>query len=182
MKIYTKGGDLGETATLSGRRVQKTNIRVHTGGSIDELNSILGVVLSSLDFEKLGKIILRVQKELIDVGADISQGPITKSKHKMAFRVNEDYTSRLESEIDKWEKELSEIKYFILPGGSTSGALLHFARSICRRAERDFIGFVSVEKANPSILVYLNRLSDWLFVLARYVNKMGRVKEKDYGK
>jgi cob(I)alamin adenosyltransferase len=160
-RIYTRGGDKGETSLGDGSRVSKLDPRVVAMGDVDELNSLLGLA-GGLD---------RVQNELFDLGADLSV-PYGGADERL--RVTDDMVSRLEQEIDEANASLPELKSFVLPGGSERAARLLFARAICRRAERSVL---AVHDANPLAAVYLNRLSDLLFVFARAANAEAGVEE-----
>jgi cob(I)alamin adenosyltransferase len=153
-RIYTRGGDQGQTSLGDGSRVSKLDPRVAAMGDVDELNSLLGVV-GGLE---------RVQNELFDLGADLSV-PFTEGDERL--RITDEAVSRLEHEIDEANAALPDLKSFVLPGGSGRAALLFLARAVCRRAER---AALAVPDANPLAAVYLNRLSDLLFVLARAAN------------
>lgn len=168
MKIYTRTGDEGETSLFAGGRVSKAHLRLHTYGTVDELNSILGVVLAAGVEAEIETALQRVQAELFVVGADLAT-PL-EAEAKWLTRVTADMIEYLEREIDAWESQLPPLKNFILPGGCMAGALLHQARTICRRAERWLVTLKTSEPVNEEVLRYLNRLSDWLFVLARYAN------------
>ncbi len=167
-KIYTRTGDDGETGMLSGRRESKAHIRFHAVGTVDELNAVLGTVLAMGVEPVSAQAIQRVQGELFILGADLATPAETEAT--WVQRVSEAQVTRLELDIDAWEADLLPLKQFILPGGSVSGALLHQARTVCRRAERWAVALHEAESLNPVALQYLNRLSDWLFVLARKVN------------
>jgi cob(I)alamin adenosyltransferase len=153
-RIYTRGGDKGETSLGDGSRVSKLDARVAAMGDVDELNSLLGLA-GGLD---------RVQNELFDLGADLS---VPYAGHEDRLRVTQAAVDRLEQEIDEANAPLPELKSFVLPGGSERAALLFLARAVCRRAER---AVLAVTDTNPLCAVYLNRLSDLLFVLARAAN------------
>ncbi len=168
MKIYTKTGDRGTTSLFGGERVKKHSIRVKCIGYVDELNALLGVILVKCPDRKVADLILRVQGELFVLGADLATPNTIKTK---VPRIKKPFTTRLEKEIDRMEQELPKLKNFILPGGSRTGAKLHLARATARRTERAIVTLADEEKINDAILPYINRLSDWLFVLARYVNK-----------
>ena len=178
MKIYTKTGDLGETSTFRGKRISKSNIRIKANGTVDELNAAIGLVIASLDYGEVKEQIIRIQNELFDAGADISLGAEVLDISK--YKIQKAHIDRLEKEIDEMEKELSPLKNFILPGGSELGAFVHLARAICRRAERELVAVHQVEKTNPFLISFLNRLSDWLFVTARYINKLKGIPESKY--
>ena len=160
-RIYTRGGDQGETSLGDGSRVSKLNPRVAAMGDVDELNSLLGLA-GGLD---------RIQNELFDLGADLS---VPFSGHEDRLRVTQAAVDRLEHEVDEANASLPELKSFVLPGGSERAARLFLARAVCRRAER---AALAVPDTNPLAAVYLNRLSDLLFVLARAANGEAGVDE-----
>ena len=169
MKIYTKTGDAGETSLYGGSRVPKSHLRIEAIGAVDELNAYLGV----LDMGEL----TRIQNELFTLGADLATPADTNSKLKI-LRIDAACVALLEKEIDAWTEKLPQLTNFILPGGSKVAAQLHLARAICRRAERSVVRLAEIDaKLNKNILKYLNRLSDWLFVLARKVNADAGVAE-----
>ncbi len=168
MKIYTKKGDLGKTALFGGTKTDKSDIRINAYGTVDELNSAIGLILT-YDLTETGKNILnRVQNDLFVIGADLATPNPEKAK---IDRIGKQQIRKLEETIDIMEEELNPLKSFILPGGSPSGAHLHFARTVCRRAERETVALSNKDDVHPDNIVYLNRLSDLLFVLARFENK-----------
>jgi cob(I)alamin adenosyltransferase len=175
MKIYTRGGDEGKTALFAGGRVSKNHARLHAYGTVDELNSVLGVVLAGGTPEALTAPLQRVQGELFIVGADLAT-PLEAASNYVV-RVSAQLTTTLETEIDEWDAQLPPLKHFILPGGTLCAALLHQARTICRRAERWVVALQDSEEINGETLRYLNRLSDWLFVAARYANHAANMPE-----
>ena len=168
MKIYTKTGDTGETGLYGGTRVPKDAMRVEACGTVDELNACIGFVRSQIQDEEIDAILHHIQNELFDIGADLA----TLEVHPKAesLRIPPTLTPELEREIDQFEAQLPPLKNFILPGGSAGGATVHLARTVCRRAERCVVTLAKAEPVNPEVLIYLNRLSDLLFVLARTVN------------
>ena len=174
MKIYTKGGDRGTTSLFGGKRVDKDNLRLDAYGNVDELNSLIGTILAEDPLLDLPKKLERIQMELFVLGADLSSPVDIKIK---VPRVKKTFISRLEREIDVWQKSLPELKKFILPQGGKVGAKLHLARAVCRRAERAIVALEKVEKININAQIYVNRLSDWFFVAARYANKLEKIKE-----
>ena len=174
VKIYTKTGDSGTTSILGGKRLPKNDTRVEAYGTVDELNSLLGIILAENLQAEVSKKVTRVQKELFVLGTDLSAPQDVEVKTP---RITKAYVGRLEKEIDRMEKSLPRLRNFILPGGSKTGAKLHLARSIARRAERSIAALSLKEKINRNAQVYINRLSDWLFVLARYVNRLENQKE-----
>ncbi len=169
MKIYTKTGDEGQTSLFAGGRVNKDHVRLHAYGTVDELNSVLGMArVYPLDAE-LSQWLERVQMELFHVGADLAT-PLD-AEASWVVRVDAAMVEALEHEIDTLEAELVPLKNFIVPGGTPAAATLHFARTVCRRAERWLVTLSHESEINPYCKQYLNRLSDWLFVLARAANQ-----------
>lgn len=168
MKIYTRTGDLGKTSLFGGGRVSKHHLRLDAYGTVDELNAILGWVVSlNPDPDAIRKI-RRIQQELFVLGADLAT-PLNV-ENSLIQRMQAPEIQRLEAEIDAWNAELPPLKAFILPGGAQTSAALHMARTICRRAERAVVALADLEPINEQALRYLNRLSDWLFMLARWEN------------
>ncbi len=176
MKIYTKGGDRGTTSLFGGKRVDKDNLRIEAYGSIDELNSLIGTILAENLLSGLSKKLERIQTELFVLGSDLAAPLELRPKIKVP-RIKKTFVSWLEREIDVWQKSLPELKKFILPQGGKVGAKLHLARAVCRRAERAIVVLAKVEKINVNANIYINRLSDWFFVAARYANKLEKIKE-----
>jgi len=173
MKIYTKTGDEGTTGLQGDVRVQKSSPRIKAYGSVDEANAVLGIALTfSLD-EDVKEIIIQIQNDLFVVGSDLSN-PNMENNHT---RVTTEMITWLEKQIDQFEKELSPLTNFILPGGDAGAAQLHFARTIIRRSETQVVEIMQSEKINKECLKYINRLSDLLFVLARLVNKRNGKKD-----
>src|SRR5437870_3977533 len=170
-RIYTKTGDAGDTALGDGSRVPKDHPRVTAYGTVDELNAVLGVFLAQVPESGIVDLIRGVQNDLFDVGADLCL-PI-KDGDK-ALRVRAEQAERLEKAIDGFNERLQPLKSFVLPGGTPAAAWCHVARTVCRRAERDVVTLARDETVNPQVVVYLNRLSDLLFVLARACNRDGR--------
>ena len=174
-RIYTKTGDDGTTALGSGERRLKSDLRVEAYGTVDETNAAIGIARLHLSKEpEVEAIMNRVQNDLFDLGADFAV-PEGESAPKERLRVVETQVTRLESEIDQLNASLKPLRSFVLPGGEPSAAYLHLARTICRRAERLAVDLSQQknEKVNPAAIRYLNRLSDLLFVAARYVNGRG---------
>ena len=170
MKIYTTTGDEGETSLFGGKRVAKDTLRIESYGTVDELNSMLGVVRSLKPSKKIDETIVHIQNELFVLGADLATP--NEKQDKNVVRLGKDHVSHLESVIDSLEKKLKPLSSFILPGGSPVAAHLHLARTICRRAERLVVRLAREEQIDPFCVMYLNRLSDLLFVLARYANRV----------
>ena len=176
MKLYTKTGDKGTTSLFGGKRVEKNSARIKAYGEVDELNSLIGTIIAQFsEVEPLKEKLLRIQKELFVLGSDLATPLTIKTKIP---RITKNYVIRLEREIDKWSASLPQLKNFILPGGGKIGAKLHLARAIARRTERSIAELGRTEKINKTALIYINRLSDWLFTLARYVNKQEGITEK----
>lgn len=175
MKIYTKTGDKGDTSLFGGQRVPKDAMRIEAYGTIDELNSILGRVLAENPDERISEIITGIQKELFALGADLATPLAAESKLVRRFEPKDAH--KLEKWIDDLESRLKPLKSFILPGGSVVAAQIHVARTVCRRAERIVVRLSRNEDIGNGITVYLNRLSDLLFVLARYANQTAGIPE-----
>jgi cob(I)alamin adenosyltransferase len=177
MKIYTGTGDNGETGLFGGERVLKSDSRVEAYGSVDELNAFIGLTISELKDEDIKKALLNIQNQLFTVGSDLSTPDTEKNKKLNIPRAPQSFYTEIEKLIDKYSAELEELKYFILPGGAKAAAMMHVCRTICRKAERAVVELNSREKIGNNIIVYLNRLSDLFFVLARYVNKQSGVPD-----
>lgn len=173
MHIYTRFGDAGETSLLSGKKVSKAHIRIDACGSVDELNAFLGLVISFSDEEFVRRPLLAIQKDLFAIGAQLSASGSAAKVHK----ISEAQINDLEKEIDKIEEELPALHHFVLPGGSKTASVLHLARTVCRRTERKIVVLADNERIDPNIIAYLNRLGDFLFVLARQVNRRKRIEE-----
>ncbi len=173
MKIYTKTGDNGTTGIQNGTRVSKSESRIQAYGMIDEINSFLGIILSKLDEKDLENLITKIQNDLFVVGSDLSNSDLKNTQN----RVNDEMIKTLEENIDKLEKKLSPITNFILPGGHEIAALVHVSRSITRRAETFVVSLSEKEIINNNCIIYLNRLSDLLFVIARTINQRKNVKD-----
>ena len=179
-KIYTRTGDDGTTGLTDGSRVLKHSSRPQAYGTVDELNSSLGLVFLCLDnkdtedtFGEIKVLIRGIQNDLFDLGADLST-PISNVKQNYKpLRITENQVNRIEKTIDKYNEQLKPLNSFILPGGSEEASLLHLSRTIARRAERDVSLLSCEEEINKNSLVYLNRLSDLLFVLSRVLNENG---------
>ena len=168
MKIYTKTGDAGETGLFGGPRVRKDAPRIEAFGAVDELNAVLGLARAEPLPGDINALLAAIQNELFDLGAELA----TPEPAKMGVgTLGPSRIARLEAAIDRHEATLPALKQFVLPGGSRAAAALHVGRTVCRRAERRVIALASIEPISPQLIVYLNRLSDLLFVLARAVNQ-----------
>jgi cob(I)alamin adenosyltransferase len=174
-KIYTRGGDKGETSLSDGSRVTKHDLRVRTFGTVDEVNAHIGLARQGID-NKLDAILSRIQNDLFDLGADLSR-PIQSESSGKELRIVQSQIDRLEIEIDEINTSLNPLDSFILPGGKPSASHLHVARTVTRRAERLLTELImednNLNKTNPLAAIYLNRLSDHLFVLSRKINDNG---------
>jgi len=172
-KIYTRGGDAGETSLGNGARVAKSSARVAAYGEVDEANAILGVVRLHTD-GPVDFILARIQNDMFDIGADLCV-PIEENPQRPPLRVTQSQVNWLEEMIDRLNAELAPLTSFVLPGGTPAAAYLHQARTVARRAERVLVGLLETpdEAVNRLVLVYLNRLSDLLFVMSRYANDKG---------
>jgi cob(I)alamin adenosyltransferase len=172
-RIYTKAGDAGDTALGDGRRVPKDDPRVEAIGTVDELNAVLGLLVAHApDLPERG-LVESAQNDLFDVGADLCLPPTAVERPGQKLRVASMQVEHLEAAIDRLNADLKPLTSFVLPGGSVAAAWCHLARTVCRRAERVVVTLMRAESVNPHVLVYLNRLSDLLFVLARNVNDRG---------
>jgi cob(I)alamin adenosyltransferase len=172
-RIYTKTGDQGETALGDGTRVSKDHPRVASYGSVDELNSVLGLLLANHPNLAEAQLLREIQNDLFDVGGDLCIPQKPEEPPGKVLRVRPEQVTRLEQAIDRLNANLSPLRSFVLPGGRPAAAWCHLARTVCRRAERDVVTLARAEPINPQIVVYLNRLSDLLFVLARVCNDGG---------
>jgi cob(I)alamin adenosyltransferase len=173
-RIYTKTGDDGSTALGDGSRVPKDHPRVTAYGSVDELNAVLGLLLATCPEHSEAALLSAIQNDLFDVGADLCVPPSADEKPGSRLRVTAEQAARLEQAIDRLNASLKPLTTFVLPGGEPSAAWCHLARTVCRRAERDVVSLARQETVNPQVVIYLNRLSDLLFVLARVCNQQGR--------
>lgn len=175
-KIYTKTGDAGTTALGGGQRVPKDTLRVAVYGTVDELNSQIGVALAYGLCERLQTVLPTIQNELFDVGSDLCFLEADKVKYKLP-QIEERHVQKLEALIDEMNEVVGSLQNFILPGGSPGSAHLHVARTVCRRAEREATTLAREEGIGSQVLPYLNRLSDALFVMARFENHQRQVPE-----
>ena len=171
-KIYTRGGDKGQTSLGGGQRVGKNDVRVQAYGTADEANAIIGLARLNAD-DKVDAMLSRIQNDLFDLGADLCR-PQDEGGNDPSLRISEDQVARLEAEIDELNADLEPLTSFILPGGNEIAAWLHMARTVVRRGERLICALAETEAVNPMAIQYANRLSDHLFVLARHVNDGGQ--------
>jgi cob(I)alamin adenosyltransferase len=178
MRIYTRTGDEGETGLFGGPRVAKTDPRVEAYGTVDELNSHLGWAIARVEDLPIAEDLRRIQEDLFVVGADLATPPgATEAAERRITRTDARMVERLEATIDRLDAEVPELDRFILPGGDEGAAILQVARTVSRRAERRVVGLAASEEVTPEVLRYVNRLSDLLFVAARWVNAKRGVEE-----
>ena len=179
MKIYTKTGDTGETSLFDNSRVSKADPRVDAYGEVDEVNACLGAALAAHVDDDVATVLETIQKDLFAVGARLADPSSRIAERVTKAAITPQQIELLETTIDRLETELSPLRRFILPGGSSAGALLHLARTVCRRAERRVIG-LGPDAVEAGVIIYLNRLSDLLFVMARAVNHRAGVPETEW--
>lgn len=181
MKLYTKTGDKGQTSLYGGKRVSKASARVEAYGNIDELNSAIGVALSFIDNEALNAQLKKIQYDLFTLGAEVATPTdklfLANGKPRLPITISEKEINELENWIDELDAQLEPLQHFILPSGGKASAHLHLARTICRRTERSVIFLNENEELRSEIIIYLNRLSDYLFVASRFSAKMNGEKE-----
>jgi cob(I)alamin adenosyltransferase len=176
-KIYTKTGDAGQTSLIGGTKVPKSHLRIETYGTIDELNSYIGLVNDYATTDHIHSILKEIQDRLFTIGSSLASDPEKEPRMKIPDLKEEDVLL-LEKEIDKMNEELPEMKSFILPGGHVSVSVTHIARCICRRAERLCVNMQEHDLfVSPLVIKYINRLSDYLFVLVRYTGHLLKVEE-----
>ena len=173
MPIYTRTGDKGQTSLFGGSRKDKDDPRIEAYGEVDELNAVLGIVISFSEYEEITKQLKEIQRDLFVIGSELA----TENKKLLKKTISSIRAGQFEEEMDRIESEIGVLHNFILPGGSKLASLLHLARTVCRRAERRIIALSKTEKVNPDIIIYINRLNDYLFMLARVANKKSRVEE-----
>lgn len=177
MGIYTRRGDSGTTRLSDGRVVSKDSPHIQVCGDIDELNSLLGVVIAFINDNDLQQLLIQLQCDLFELCADVMVAP---SNNSTQYRIGESHVRTLEEFIDSFKMRLPKLSKFVIPGGTKGAALLHLARAVCRRAERSLVRLSRCEPINENALRYLNRLSDLLFVLARHVNHAAGEVEKTW--
>ena len=176
-KIYTKTGDKGETGLFSGDRISKNSKRIDSYGTIDELNSYIGLTITEVRDEGVKKLLKNIQNKLFIVGSDLATPDTEKKENPIIKRTPEKFHLEIEKEIDIYETQLEELKNFILPGGTKSAALMHICRTISRRAERKVVALNETENINENVIIFLNRLSDLFFVLSRYENSVAGIPD-----
>jgi cob(I)alamin adenosyltransferase len=180
--LYTRAGDKGQTGLYGPKRVAKDSLRVEAYGTVDELNSCIGVAVSSTGRKEVSEGLRWVQGRLFVAGADLASEPAAKGQQERVPRIQKRDTERLEAMIDDLQTKLPRLTSFILPGGSVLSANLHLARSVCRRAERRVVSLSKKEGVNPELVPFLNRLSTYLFNAARFSNALEGVKDEVWEK
>ena len=183
MKIYTKTGDKGETSLYGGTRVSKAAARVESYGTLDELNAFIGLAKAEISDEKVLNQLQKIQFDLFTVGSEAATPTdkliLANGKNRLDLMISEEEISELELWMDDLDAELEPLQFFILPSGGKAAASVHVCRTVCRRAERAMVYLNETEEVRPELIKYLNRLSDYLFILARYISKISGEKE-DY--
>jgi cob(I)alamin adenosyltransferase len=165
-KIYTRGGDKGKTSLVGGFRVPKTHLRIEAYGTVDELNSFIGLLIAEVEDQDTRDLLQFVQSKLFTVGSYLATDP-SKTEYKIESQITGDSIKKIEEAIDRIDDRLPKLQSFVLPGGSRSAALAHVCRTVCRRAERKIYHLAEAETVEEPVLVFMNRLSDLLFVIAR---------------
>lgn len=181
MKIYTKTGDKGETSLYGGTRVSKAAARVESYGTLDELNAFIGLAKAEISDEKVLNQLQKIQFDLFTVGSEAATPTdkmfLANGKSRLDLLISEEEITELERWMDNFDGELEPLRFFILPSGGKAAATVHVCRTVCRRAERSMVFLRETEEVRPELIKYLNRLSDYLFVLARYISKISGEKE-----
>ena len=181
MKIYTRTGDAGETSLFGGGRVPKHDARVSAYGDVDELNAAIGVVLATPPHDLEAELLDGIQRDLFAIGGQLaSPDPAKVAKALAKARLDDARVTALEAAIDRADREIPSLNAFVLPGGTPKAAVLHVARTVCRRAERSVVALHQSQGVPPIVLVYLNRLSDLLFTLARLANRRAGVADRTW--
>lgn len=182
MKIYTKTGDKGETSLYGGTRVSKAAARVESYGTLDELNAFIGLAKAEISDEKVLNQLQKIQFDLFTVGSEAATPTdkliLANGKNRLDLMISEKEISELEHRMDDLDAELEPLQFFILPSGGKAAATIHVCRTVCRRAERAMVHLNETEEVRPELIKYLNRLSDYLFILARYISKISGEKEE----
>ena len=181
-KIYTKTGDKGETSLYGGTRVSKAAARVESYGTLDELNAFIGLAKAEISDEKVLNQLQKIQFDLFTVGSEAATPTdkliLANGKNRLDLMISEEEISELEHWMDDLDAELEPLQFFILPSGGKAAASIHVCRTVCRRAERAMVYLNETEEVRPELIKYLNRLSDYLFILARYISKISGEKEE----
>ena len=181
-KIYTKTGDKGESSLYGGTRVSKSAARVESYGTLDELNAFIGLAKAEISDEKVLNQLQKIQFDLFTVGSEAATPTdkmlLANGKNRLDLMISEKEITELELWMDDFDAELEPLKFFILPSGGKAAATVHVCRTVCRRAERAMVFLNETEEVRPELIKYLNRLSDYLFILARYISKISGEKEE----
>ena len=181
-KIYTKTGDKGETSLYGGTRVSKAAARVESYGTLDELNAFIGLAKAEISDEKVLSQLQKIQFDLFTVGSEAATPTdkmfLANGKSRLDLLISEEEIMELERWMDNFDAELEPLQFFILPSGGKAAASVHVCRTVCRRAERAMVYLNETEEVRPELIKYLNRLSDYLFILARYISKISGEKEE----
>ncbi|MDO5509441.1 MAG: cob(I)yrinic acid a,c-diamide adenosyltransferase [Weeksellaceae bacterium] len=184
MKIYTKTGDKGTTSLYGGTKVSKADLRIESYGTTDELNSAIGCIMAHTQKEDVHNALISIQKQLFVLGAELATPPdklfLANGKSRIGKTLQEEDITALENHIDQMESELPALQKFILPGGGAAAAHAHLARTICRRAERRVVALKNEDEVRKLLVIYLNRLSDYLFVLARKLSKDAGIPDTEW--
>ncbi|ATV33274.1 ATP:cob(I)alamin adenosyltransferase [Prevotella intermedia] len=176
-KVYTKTGDKGTTSLIGGTRVKKSDIRIESYGTVDELNSFIGLLATYVDEKETADLLAEIQNVLFNVGCNLAMGESFKKEIKESV-VADALIEHVEKAIDRMQAAIPELKSFVIPGGSRSASTAHVCRTVCRRAERLIIALDEGSEVDRNLMAYVNRLSDYFFVLSRYLNNIEKVDEK----
>ena len=176
-KVYTKTGDKGTTSLIGGTRVKKSDIRIESYGTVDELNSFIGLLATYVDEKETADLLAEIQNVLFNVGCNLAMGESFKKEIKESV-VADALIEHVENAIDRMQAAIPELKSFVIPGGSRSASTAHVCRTVCRRAERLIIALDETLEVDKNLLAYINRLSDYFFILSRYLNNIEKVAEK----
>lgn len=176
-KVYTKTGDKGTTSLIGGTRVKKSDIRIESYGTVDELNSFIGLLATYVDEKETADLLAEIQNVLFNVGCNLAMGESFKKEIKESV-VADALIEHVENAIDRMQAAIPELKSFVIPGGSRSASTAHVCRTVCRRAERLIIALDEGSEVDGNLMAYVNRLSDYFFVLSRYLNNIEKVDEK----
>ena len=176
-KVYTKTGDKGITSLIGGTRVKKSDIRINSYGTVDELNSFIGLLVTHTEEQETIDLLTEMQNVLFNIGCNLAMGDNFKKELKESVVTNK-LIENVEKSIDRMQAAIPELKSFVIPGGSRSASIAHVCRTVCRRAERLIIALDESSEVDRNLMAYVNRLSDYFFVLSRYLNNIEKVDEK----
>ncbi|GAB6976876.1 cob(I)yrinic acid a,c-diamide adenosyltransferase [Prevotella falsenii] len=176
-KVYTKTGDKGTTGLIGGTRVKKSDIRIDSYGTVDELNSFIGLLATYVNEQETADLLAEIQNILFNIGCNLAMGENFKKEIKESV-VAGVFIEHVENAIDRMQAAIPELKSFVIPGGSRSASIAHVCRTVCRRAERLIIALDETSAVDSNLMAYVNRLSDYFFVLSRYLNNIEKVDEK----